>query len=269
MKTFKHRSWNHICWTFQSESGMNQFYLNGEFQGSFIIDSDFVREGVLGSDEVFDSAFIIGQEPDPPSLKGGFEKEQVFVGDITELNFWNSKLDETLIKRMGNCEKFEKGNIISWNLENFVVNKVKVEDLESLEDLCKFEDELLIFPNRRSWPAAWSLCFAHGGIIHTPQNEKENDELMRVMKPYETQCVDPVSKNIAWLGIKSTNKVWYNIGKKNHLSNQNYKKWKSSSAPYFLNYPCGFIQVGGIWDSAQFGCENKELKLCTVCKTSG
>ena len=48
-------------------------YLNGELQGSFIIDSGFVKKGLLGTGEVFDSAFIIGQEPDPPSPRGGFD----------------------------------------------------------------------------------------------------------------------------------------------------------------------------------------------------
>ena len=118
MKTFKHHAWNQICWTFQSQTGMNKIDLNWKLQGSYIIDSDFVREGILGSDEVFSSAFIIGQEPDPPSPRGGFEKEQVFVGDITELNIWNFTLDENLIMDMGKCKKFENGNIISWNLES-------------------------------------------------------------------------------------------------------------------------------------------------------
>ena len=108
MKTFKHRSWNQIYWTFQSETGMNKMYLNGVLQGSYIIDSDFVREGIPGSDEVFSSAFILGQEPDPPSPRGGFEKEQVFVGDVTELNMWNFILEENIIKDMGKCKRFEK-----------------------------------------------------------------------------------------------------------------------------------------------------------------
>ena len=245
-------------------------YLNGVLQGSYIIDSDFVGEGIPGSDEVFSSAFIIGQEPDPPSPRGGFETEQVFVGDITELNMWNFTLDESTIRNMGNCESFAKGNIISWNLESFEVNNVKVEELEGFDDLCKSDDELLVFPNKRSWSEAWSLCYAHGGIIHTPQNQKENDEFIQVMKPYKAQCADPVSKNLAWLGIKSRNRDWYKIGKKEQLATRNYTNWKSFYEPYFANYDCGFIQVGGTWDSDQsvHNC-NIDLRFCTVCKTSG
>ena len=117
---------------------------------------------------------------------------------------------------------------------------------------------------------SWSLCSAHGGIFHTPQNQKENYEFIKVMKPYEAQCADPVSKNLAWLGIKSRARIWYKIGKNKQQANQNYTNWKSSSAPYFANYDCGFIQVGGTWDSDQsvVNC-NIFLRFCTVCKTSG
>ena len=87
-KTFQHRSWNHLCWSFTGRTGINKTYLNGELQGSFTIDSDYVRKGVLGTDEVDETLFIVGQEPDGPSLRNGFDIEQVFVGDITELNMW-------------------------------------------------------------------------------------------------------------------------------------------------------------------------------------
>ena len=79
IKQFKHRAWNHICWTFQSKSGLSRIYLNGKFVASFTITTEFVRSGILGSEEVCDSAFIIGQDTDPPSVRGGFEKDQVFV----------------------------------------------------------------------------------------------------------------------------------------------------------------------------------------------
>ena len=87
-------------------------YLNGELQGSFTIQSDFSKKGILGSSETFESAFIIGQEPDAPSPRGGFETEQVFVGDITELNMWNYTLEESDIQLKGKCINFDKGNII-------------------------------------------------------------------------------------------------------------------------------------------------------------
>ena len=267
MKTFKHRSWNHICWTFESKTGLNKIYLNGELQGSFEIKSDFIRNGILGSDETLDSAFILGQEPDAPSPRGGFDTEQVFVGDITELNMWNFTLKESDIKAKGICKNFEKGNIISWDLNNFIVNKVKVEDLENMEDLCKSVEQLFVFPKKRSWSAAWTLCTAHGGIIHTPQNEDENSQMISTMDPYKDQCVDPVSGNLAWLGIKSKNYIWYKIGEKKTLSVQKFTNLEADTAPYFDSFECGFVRLDGTWDS-DLNC-NKKVKLCTVCKITG
>lgn len=266
MKTFKHRSWNHICWTFQSRNGKSKMYLNGELQGSFQFETDFVKAGILGSDEVYESAFVIGQEPDAPSPNGGYEAEQVFVGDFTELNMWNKTLDATKIKLMGQCKNFDKGNIIAWKLENFVINKVKIEDYNNLEDLCKSSDQLLVFPKKRSWSAAWTLCSAHGGLVYTPDNEEENKELTKTLEPYNDKCADPVSGNLAWLGIKSKNYKWYKMEDESTLSVQKYTSW-AVTAPYFENYECGFTKVDSTWDS-DLNC-NKKVKLCTVCKITG
>ena len=266
MKNFKHRSWNHICWAFESETGVSEIYLNGKFEGSFVIDSDFVRGGILGSDEVLESAFIIGQEPDPPNLKGGFESEQAFVGDITELNIWNFTLDKTTINSLGNCKSFEKGNVIAWNLDNFEIQNVKIEELSMIEDFCKTAEELLVFPKKISWNAAWTLCLAHGGSIQTPENGQENKELIDKLKPYQDTCADPVSGNLAWLGINAKNFIWYKLKNRKQVDGESFTNWKVS-APYFENYECGFIKVDGTWDS-DLNC-HKKVKLCTVCKVSG
>ena len=242
-------------------------FLNGELHGSFTIKSDFISKGIIGSDEAFDYAFVIGQEPDAPSPRGAFDTEQVFVGDITELNMWNYTLKESDIKRKGICKNFDRGNIISWELDQFIVNKVKVEDLDNLEDLCKSVDQLLIFPKKRSWYTAGTLCAAHGGVIHTPENDEENNQLISTMDPYKDECLDPVSGNIAWLGIKSKNYIWYNIGEKKNLSVQKFTKWEAGVAPYFDSFECGFVRLDGTWDS-DLGC-NKKVKLCTVCKITG
>ena len=165
-------------------------YLNGELQGTFTIQSDFIKKGILGSSETFESAFIIGQEPDAPSPRGGFETEQVFVGDITELNMWNFTVEESDIQLKGKCKNFDKENIISWDLDNFIVNEVKVEDLESMEDLCKTIEHLLVFPKRISWSAACTLYQAHGGSIHTPNTEEENSQLLSTLAPHTEHCAE-------------------------------------------------------------------------------
>ena len=122
---FRHRGWNHFCWTANTTSGDNQIFHNGKLavalllscvlyctgyvhvKGSYQLQSEFVRRGVPGTAQVLDhilskflallgkvvdSAFVLGQEPDAPSPRGGYEASQAFVGDITELNLWDTKV---------------------------------------------------------------------------------------------------------------------------------------------------------------------------------
>ena len=267
MPEFKHRTWNHLCWTFESVTGTSKMYLNGEFQGSFKFETEFVKSGVLGTDEVFDSAFIIGQEPDAPSPRGGFEAEQAFVGDLTELNMWDTALDDRTIQLLGTCKDFSKGNIISWDINSFLITKVPVEEID-LEELCTSTEQLLVFPKLMSWRAAWTLCAAHGGTVFTPMNQAENDELMKTLAPHEEKCADPVSGKMAWIGMKSIDYKWYKMDKMNDDSLEllTFTPWELS-APYYANYDCGFTKKSGTWDS-DLNCK-KKVKLCTVCQVKG
>ena len=37
LKSFKHRFWNHFCWSFDHKTQMNKLFLNGKLEGSFKI----------------------------------------------------------------------------------------------------------------------------------------------------------------------------------------------------------------------------------------
>ena len=121
---------------------------------------------------------------------------------------WNYTLDESAIHSMGKCKNFNQVNVISWNMDNFTVSKVPVEKLKNLFDLCKPVNQVLVFPQKRFWTSAQSLCEKHGGIIQTPRNNEENVELRGILQSYKDEYTDPVSGNTAWLGLKSTNYTW-------------------------------------------------------------
>ena len=115
---FKHRSWNHLCWSYSSQNGMNTFYHNGyllgtkpmpSFNGSFPL--------MKGDKEYESSAFIIGQEQD--WIRGRYESSQVYSGDITELNMWDSILESHVIYKLASCKLFDKGNVIAWKRRDF------------------------------------------------------------------------------------------------------------------------------------------------------
>ena len=260
-----------MCWSFDHRTGMNKIFLNGELRGSFILELKEIKKAFPGAEKTFSSALIIGQEPDPPYPDGGFDKDQVFAGDFTELNIWDRPLDEELIADLGKCKSFSKGNVVAWDIKNFEVNKAVVENLNDFHDLCKSDDNFLVFSTKQSWPEAWATCRAHGGIIYTPQSEEENLHLLDIMKPHEEKCREPVLKKLTWLGIKARKSVWYTMGEReDHLTRLKYTNWLASSQPYFADYDCGFIYTNGIWDSDQSAQNcNKDIRLCTVCRTYG
>ena len=67
-----------------------------------------------GTDDSNQSAFIIGQEPD--QIRGQYELDQLFNGDIAELNIWNMVLDNKIILDMAKCNILPKGNIKAWDV---------------------------------------------------------------------------------------------------------------------------------------------------------
>ena len=155
-------------------------------------------------------------------------------------NYWlDLYLEKQLsIQLQSNClclvELSSSQLVISWDLDNFNVNEVKVEDLESMEDLCKPVEQLLVFTKRISWYATWTLCQAHGGSIHTPNTEEENNQLLSTLAPHTEQCADPVSTNVAWLGIQSKDYIGYKIGIDKTLSVKKFTSWEADTAPYYL-----------------------------------
>ena len=89
IKHFKHRSWNHLCWSYDSISGENRIFVNGKFQGKTFFDS---KIEALGSNEVYGSSFSIGQEPD--AFRGEYDAGQAFRGNISEINLWDYVLPD-------------------------------------------------------------------------------------------------------------------------------------------------------------------------------
>ncbi|XP_076056292.1 uncharacterized protein LOC143034241 [Oratosquilla oratoria] len=85
--------WSHFCFTMHVESGNWTIYKNGvrEAQGNL--------PPAMGPLEG-EGAYIIGQEQD--AMGGGFQRDQSYSGEITDLNFWRYILDDATIKKVMN-----------------------------------------------------------------------------------------------------------------------------------------------------------------------
>ena len=212
---------------------------------------------VTGSDEVFGSSFMIGQEPD--AFRGGFDELQAFRGNMTEMNMWDYVLSDQEIKKIGTCMGRAQGNVFSWKKENFNFYNVSLDSIKDVNELCTLEKSIFIFPNRLSLPSAKKICTAHGGYLYTPRNEEENNQVFQEVSKYSSSCASSKG-NVFWLGAET---IYYKIYVREPNQKYvpgNYTNW--DRPPFDAENDCIYMQKDGKWLSYQ-GCEF--LELCPVC----
>ncbi|XP_074924862.1 C-reactive protein-like [Chelonoidis abingdonii] len=95
---------NHMCVTWESQSGLIAFWVNGKRSLRQVL-----RPGHRIQPE---GTVILGQDPD--SFLGSFEKAQSFVGEISNLYMWDHVLSPSVIERVYLDYSFPKGNIFDW-----------------------------------------------------------------------------------------------------------------------------------------------------------
>ncbi|XP_015224842.1 PREDICTED: pentraxin fusion protein-like [Cyprinodon variegatus] len=95
---------NHLCLTWNSQSGAAAIFINGRKSLTKIYQKGHtVRAG---------GRIILGQDPD--TFLGGFEAHQSFVGDISDVNMWDSVLSDTMIQNLFNGRREQVPNVLNW-----------------------------------------------------------------------------------------------------------------------------------------------------------
>ncbi|XP_072103231.1 C-reactive protein-like [Mobula birostris] len=94
----------HICVTWESKEGLITIWVNGKRSLQKIGRKGWVVKG--------SGQFILGQEQD--SVGGGFVRSESFVGEITDVNMWDSVLDASEIQIANEGWLCTGGNIINW-----------------------------------------------------------------------------------------------------------------------------------------------------------
>ena len=257
---FKHRTWNHFCWSYDSSSAENRIYLNGKFYGSLHFES---KREALGSHEVFGSSFSVGQEPD--AFRGKYDREQAFRGNMSEINLWDYVITDEEMFNIGTCKKRGKGNVIAWERKQFKLYNLTEDILEDVDELCMPEEKIFVFPEKYSLPFASALCQSHGGYLYTPRNEQDNIKLTNEIKTYESKCLQKSSGNVFWLG--ATTKKFQPILQ---VGNQRENIGNSTNWGTPLFEPankCVYMKMDGTWIASNTNCVRFEL--CPVCAFIG
>ncbi|XP_043919560.1 pentraxin fusion protein-like [Protopterus annectens] len=95
----------HLCVTWESKSGLTAFWVNGKRSVRKVF-----RKGHTIRSE---GTVIIGQDPD--LFLGGFDINQSFVGEISDLNMWDYILTSNDIAALSDGYEVAKGNIFHWS----------------------------------------------------------------------------------------------------------------------------------------------------------
>ncbi|MBN3312812.1 SAMP protein, partial [Atractosteus spatula] len=95
--------WNSICATWDSSTGLSQVWVNGK-AGS--------RKGLGRGRSLTDPSIILGQEQD--AYSGGFNTNDAFTGQVTDVHMWAYVLSPCEIHDFMNGVSFKPGDIINW-----------------------------------------------------------------------------------------------------------------------------------------------------------
>ena len=99
--------WHHIAVTWESASGTWNAYKDGvkvRSSSTPFQSGEVIRGGGI---------LVIGQEQD--DLGGGFNTEENFIGDLSQLNLWDNVLSENYIYNLAFTPEGDSGNVAAWS----------------------------------------------------------------------------------------------------------------------------------------------------------
>ncbi|XP_055038027.2 C-reactive protein-like isoform X1 [Misgurnus anguillicaudatus] len=100
----------HLCFTWSSLTGHTAAWMNGQ--------RSIYRKYGIGCAVRPGGAVVLGQNP--YELLGGFDAEQSFVGEITDVNLWDEVLPAKEIKGVyANTATVKMPNVINWRTAEY------------------------------------------------------------------------------------------------------------------------------------------------------
>ena len=252
-----------IHWSLSSITGESLFYHDGSLIKTESINVEGLDNAIMDAEGMYDKAFIFGQEPD--IIRGAYDKNEAFLGDLVELNIWSKRLVAHDMKKMASCEMATKGNILAWEKSNFNLYNGDVEESLDLSELCIKPEKYVIFPVKLSYRDAKEICTIHGGKLALPKSEVENQKIVDIVFKHRKTCIENTQSGLSyatWIGAKKQKQRWYDLdGDGGHGELLNYTNvLQSGSTP---NTDCAYLQSDGAWLDSSNVC--KGVSLCTIC----
>ena len=264
----RHRTWNHICWSYSSDTKSNKLYYNGAKAGTIPVEDGII---IPASDDFKSTSFILGQEPD--SFNGEFSLAQLFIGDLSEVNLWDKILDDGVISEMSRCKTVLKGNTILWKEDSIKNHGALIQPNIDMDDFCKELERYVVFATKEPMPIARNLCTSHGGQIITPESVEENDLMMKLLEKHKDACLqeNPMrpadAEKAAWLGLRKESSGWNYLNENGLRIKPNFTNWSNQLIDGLKDTDCTYLNSDGKWSWT--ATESCYLELCTICKVVG
>ena len=156
--------------------------------------------------------FIISAQEQDSKPGQGFDLQQSFGGEITQVNFWSTALDDIDIKTDYKCKKIDKKpDILSWENSNWQLLGKVIERNVSEKEICQDKQlyRILIFSELSEIERSVEHCRMIGSSIAVPQSNDSNNELLKVAKTFKDKCGPRPG---VWIGLQDYNEgIWQNI----------------------------------------------------------
>ena len=99
--------WHAICCVWLSHNGLYRIYKDGK---AVVEKNGFC----LGQTILAGGTWVVGQDQD--SVGGGFDANQMLLGEIADVNIWDKELSYPDIQEFSkSCQCKLRGNVKSWN----------------------------------------------------------------------------------------------------------------------------------------------------------
>ena len=268
-KKYRHRTWNHFCWTYSKTKATNKLYYNGQMIGNLSIYQEqlpkFEAPVIDGDKDTSESAFIIGQNQD--NVGGGYSQTDTFYGEIAGLNMWDKDIGDSKIDALAQCKSFALGNAVSWKRDLWHYSKANVTEIKDSRIFCRHENRLVVFSKPETLSNAQHACEIHGGSLVVPRSEDENKKVIEILLKHKAECLsesESISKGKSvWLGMERNEKNWQYMTTGHFLTPKNYSNWRHNDLMF--RYACAFMDNDGFWIASHNYGFCITLQLCYVC----
>ena len=190
--------WKHQCFAVDFSTGMFTYFLDG----IKIFSVKNIFKDVKAAMDAFPTQFnfvSLGC-----SYQSAGSKMKSIVGQVTDLQIFNSVLEESEMKAYTNCEKMLKGDLLTWDKIPWILAGSKqvseIEYLDIQNDICAQQDSSLIllpFPLQKE-PHALEMCGRLSSNIASYTNETDLDEILHFLAKrnnlHENECISQTSE---------------------------------------------------------------------------